>query len=38
MERLLECIKLEQLWLAFDLLLAALLGFFIGLERKLRDK
>ena len=25
-------------WLALDLILAALLGFFIGLERKLRDK
>ena len=38
MERLLEYLNLEQLWLAFDLILAALLGFFIGLERKLRDK
>ena len=38
MERLLEYFNLEQLWLALDLILAALLGFFIGLERKLRDK
>ena len=38
MERLLEYLNLEQLWLALDLILAALLGFFIGLERKLRDK
>ena len=38
MERLLEYVSLEQLWLALDLILAALLGFFIGLERKLRDK
>ena len=38
MERLLEYLDLEQLWLALDLILAALLGFFIGLERKLRDK
>lgn len=38
MERLLECLRLGQLWLAIDLILAALLGFFIGLERKLRDK
>ena len=38
MERLLEYLNLEQLWLALDLILAALLGFFIGMERKLRDK
>lgn len=38
MERLLEYFNLEQLWLALDLILASLLGFFIGLERKLRDK
>ena len=38
MERLLEYLNLEQLWLVLDLILAALLGFFIGLERKLRDK
>ena len=33
-----ENFNIEQLWLAFHLLLAALLGFCIGLERKLRDK
>ena len=38
MDRLLEYLDLGQLWLALDLVLAALLGFFIGLERKLRDK
>ena len=38
MERLLEYLNLEQLWLALNLILAALLGFFIGMERKLRDK
>ena len=38
MEKILEYLKLEQLWLVLDILLAALLGFFIGLERKLRDK
>ena len=38
MERLLEYLDVEQLWLALDLILAALMGFFIGLERKLRDK
>ena len=37
MERILEYLNVEQLWLGIDLLLAALLGFFIGLERKLRD-
>ncbi len=31
-------VRLGQLWLALDLLLAALLGFFIGLERKCRYK
>ena len=35
---ILENIRIEQLCWAFDLLLAALMGFFIGLERKLRDK
>ena len=38
MERFLEYLDIEQFWLALDLILAALLGFFIGLERKLRDK
>lgn len=38
MEKILECLKLEQLWLVLDILLAALLGFFIGLERRFRDK
>ena len=38
MERLLEYLAVEQLWLALDLIIASLLGFFIGLERKLRDK
>ena len=38
LERLLENFRLEQLWWAMDLILAALLGFFIGLERKYRDK
>ena len=38
MERILEYLNVEQLWLGIDLLLAALLGFFIGLERKFRDK
>ena len=37
-EKLLECLRIEQLWLVLDLVLAALLGFCIGLERKLRDK
>ena len=38
MDRFLENLSLKQLWLGADLALAALLGFFIGLERKLRDK
>ena len=38
MERILEYLNVNQLWLGIDLLLAALLGFLIGLERKLRDK
>lgn len=38
MEKILEYVKVEQLWLILDLVLAALLGFCIGLERKLRDK
>lgn len=38
MERLLQNISLNQLWLGLDLVLASLLGFFIGLERKLREK
>lgn len=38
MERLLEYLAFDQLWLALDLILAALLGFFIGMERKMRDK
>ena len=38
MERLLQNISLNQLWLGLDLVLASLLGFFIGLERKFREK
>ena len=38
MDRFLENLSVKQLWLGVDLALAALLGFFIGLERKLRDK
>lgn len=38
LERLLSNLNLEQLWWATDLILAAILGFFIGLERKFRDK
>ncbi len=38
MERFLEYLRIERLWLALDLVLAALLGFFIGLERKIRYK
>ena len=34
----LERLNTEQLWLIFDLLLASLLGFVIGLERKFRNK
>ena len=35
---LLENVRLEQLWWSLDLVLAACLGFFIGLERKFRSK
>ena len=38
MERFLEYFNIQQLWLALDLVLASLLGFFIGLERKFREK
>ncbi len=38
MDRLIAYFDLEQLWLVLDLLLASVLGFFIGLERKLRAK
>ena len=38
MERFVEYFNIEQLWLGIDLVFAALLGFFIGLERKFRDK
>ena len=38
LKKLLECLNIEQLWLASDLILAAVLGFFIGLERKFRYK
>lgn len=38
MKYLLEYFNLQQLWWSLDLLLAAVLGFLIGLERKLRDK
>ena len=38
LEKLLEYLRFEQLWLALDLILAAVLGFFIGLERKFRYK
>ena len=34
----LENVRLEQLWWSLDLILAAFLGFFIGLERKFRYK
>lgn len=34
----LERFNIEQLWLIFDLVLASLLGFVIGLERKFRNK
>ena len=33
-DAMLNNIRLEQLWLVLDLLLAAVLGFLIGLERK----
>lgn len=38
MDGLLGVFSIEQLWMALDLVLASLLGFFIGLERKFRDK
>ena len=34
----LENIQVEQLWWSIDLAIAALLGFFIGIERKFREK
>ena len=34
----LENVRLKQLWWSLDLILAAFLGFFIGLERKFRYK
>ena len=34
----LENVRLEQLWWTLDLVLAAILGFFIGIERKFRGK
>jgi putative Mg2+ transporter-C (MgtC) family protein len=37
-ENALDALTLEQLGLALGLILAAILGFFIGLERKFRDK
>ena len=37
-EKLISYFDLNQVWLALDLILAAILGFFIGLERKYRDK
>ena len=37
-DAMLNNIRLEQLWLVLDLLLAAVLGFLIGLERKSRYK
>lgn len=37
-EAMLNNIRLEQLWMVLDLLLAAVLGFLIGLERKSRYK
>lgn len=37
-DKLLDFLGTEQVWLALDLVLAALLGFFIGLERRFRDK
>ena len=37
-KQLLENVRLEQLWWSIDLILAAVLGFFIGLERKFRYK
>lgn len=38
LDKILEHVRLEQLWWSLDLILAALLGFIIGLERKYRDK
>ena len=38
LKSLLEYVRIDQLWWSIDLILAALLGFFIGLERKIRDK
>lgn len=38
MGKFLEYFSVGQFWLALDLILASLLGFFIGLERKLREK
>lgn len=38
LEQVLENLRVEQLCWALDLLLAAFLGFFIGLERKFRYK
>lgn len=38
MEDFLNSFRLEQLWWCLDLILASVLGFFIGLERKLRYK
>ena len=37
-EAMLNNIRIEQLWMVLDLLLAAVLGFLIGLERKSRYK
>ena len=38
LEELMKAFRLEQFVWCLDLLLAALLGFLIGMERKLRDK
>lgn len=38
MEEFLNSFRLEQFWWCLDLILASVLGFFIGLERKLRYK
>lgn len=38
LEQLKMLFRLEQFWWCVDLFLAALLGFLIGMERKLRDK
>ncbi len=37
-ETMLNNVRIEQLWMVLDLLLAAVLGFLIGLERKSRYK